>query len=334
MRKQRIFQINTELHKVTGIQRVILDIHAAIKDVFEAKIVGLSSWKRLNQNLHISENEYLKLSNPFILRNSIVIVHERRLLPFMWILTHIPFLNIKCIYVHHNELYGNKFLSLFPKHIIAISDAGIQNLTTYFNVPYSHITKIHNCVIENDTPILRNRKFSPEEIRILYPARINQVKRQIEIVNHLKDKIDKRVKIHFAGIGPQYDKLKELCQDDDQFSVLGFCDNIQQLMCESYDFVMLFSKHEGLPISLIEANKVKIPIICNNVGGNQEIVSNGINGIIAENWDTLISTINKLPTFTQYDWDKMSQNSYNIFLHKFNFETFKERYLNLLNSLK
>lgn len=334
MRKQRIFQLNTELHKITGIQRVILDIHTAIKDAYEAKIVGFRPWEKVNRSLNIQQNEYLKLCNPFILRNSIIIVHERRLLPFIWILTHIPLFGIKSIYVHHNELYGNKFLSLFPKHIVAISDAGIQNLTTYFNVPYSNITKIHNCVMDNGTKTLRKRKFSQTAIRILYPARINQVKRQIEIVNHLKNQIDKRIKIYFAGIGPQYDELKKLCEGNEQFSVLGFRNDIQRLMCENYDFVMLFSKHEGLPISLIEANKVGIPVICNSVGGNQEIVNHGFNGIIAENWETLIAAINELPSMTQSEWNRMSQNAYNIFLQKFNFETFKKKYINLLNSIK
>lgn len=330
---QRILQINTELYKVTGIQRVMLDIHEAIKDEFEAKIVGTIPYDRVNDNLGISKSDYWKLCNPLKLRNSVVIVHERRLLPLMWILTHIPKMNITCIYVHHNELYGNRRLSLFPKNIVAISDAGIRNLTEYFNVPISSITKIHNCVKETNNYVPRATKFNPEDITILYPARINDVKRQIEIVEHLKGKLDPRVKILFAGTGPRYDELKDLCNEDAQFLALGFRDDVHNLM-RQVDFVMLYSKHEGLPISLIEATMMGIPIICNDVGGNVEIVENGENGIIVNDWDNLAKILNTLPLYTQHTLDKMSNNGRSVYRRNFNFERFKDNYIDLLKTLR
>ena len=36
----KIFQFNSELHKVTGVQKVLMDIHHAVKDKYDAKIVG------------------------------------------------------------------------------------------------------------------------------------------------------------------------------------------------------------------------------------------------------------------------------------------------------
>ena len=55
-------------------------------------------------------------------------------------------LKARVVYVHHNELYGQKILSKFPENVVAISDAGIKNLTEYFNLPIKNITKIHNTV--------------------------------------------------------------------------------------------------------------------------------------------------------------------------------------------
>lgn len=332
MEKRKVFQFNLELFKVTGIQRVLLDIHEALKDDFDAKIVGNIPFQKVHANLGISKGDYLKFRNPLMFRNSVVIIHERRLLPVMWLLTHIPGLNVKCVYIHHNELYGNKHLSLFPKNIVAISDAGIRNLTEYFGVPHSHITKIHNCVRETTPYQTRTRKFNPDEIKILYPARINSVKQQIEIVSHLRGKLDSRVKILFAGTGPLYEELKALCDGDDQFQALGFRDDIPNLMKEC-DFMMLFSKHEGLPISLIEAIQTGIPAICNDVGGNTEIIKDGYNGIVVNDWDALTDALNHLPEINKRQISKMCDNSRETF-PLFSFESFKQNYRLLIASLK
>lgn len=332
MKINRVFQVNTELFKITGIQKVLLDIHEALKDDFNVRIVGTIPFSKVNENLEISKNDYIRLKNPFMFRKSVVIIHERKLLPFMWILTNIPGLNIKCIYVHHNELYGNKWLSLFPKNIVAISDAGIRNLTEYFGIPRDRITKIHNCVRESFQYLPRKKKFDPDNITILYPARINSVKRQIEIVNFLRGKIDSRIKILFAGLGPRYNELDEICNGDKQFQVLGFRNDIHNLM-QQCDFMLLFSKHEGLPISLIEACQVGLPVICNNVGGNTEIVKNGVNGFVVDNWEELANVLNKLPKLSENDIEKMSETGKNIYMDKFNFDNFKDNYRILLERI-
>lgn len=329
MGRKKVFQFNTELYKVTGIQRVLLDIHEALRDDFDAKIVGNIPYGEVNGNLSISEGDYLRLRNPFMFRNSVVIIHERRLLPLMWLLGHIPGLNLKCVYVHHSELYGNKRLSLFPKNIVAISDAGIRNLTDYFGVPRANITKIHNCVRETSPCEPRTKKFDPDNITILYPARINSVKRQIEIVNHLKGKLDPRVKILFAGTGPQYEDLKSQCEGLTQFQVLGFRDDIPLLMSNS-DFVMLFSSQEGLPISLIEGAIFSLPLICNNVGGNYEIAQDGRNLVKITNWNQLILTLNTLPLMSEREYNSLSQSSRDIYIGNFTFDIFKTKYTRLI----
>lgn len=332
MNRKKIFQFNTELYKVTGIQKVLLDIHEALKEECESKIVGSMPFEKVNPSLQIKAKDYIRFKNPFIFRNSIVIIHERRLLPLMKALSLIPGLHMKCIYVHHNELYGKKCLSLFPKHIVAISDSGINNLINHFGVPISRITKIHNCVRETDKPQGRLKAFDSNKISILYPARINSVKRQIDIVKHLEGKLDSRVRILFAGVGPQYEEFRLMWENNPQFKILGFIADIPTLMRE-VDFVSLFSIHEGLPISLIEAAQNGVPVICNDVGGNTEIVKSGKNGFIVNDWDTFIEVLNSLPKMTQKDIDKMSFEARKVYENSFTFQKFKARYIGLIKSV-
>lgn len=332
MMKRKVFQLNSELYKVTGIQRVLLDIHEALKDDFEAKIAGFIPYDKIDRSLGVSEKDYIRFRNPLKFRDSVVIIHERRLLPLMWLLTHVPGLNAKCVYVHHSVLYGNKRLSLFPENIVAISDAGIRNLIEYFGVPRANITKIHNCVRATAPHKPRTRTFDPGDITILYPARINSGKRQIEIVNYLRGKLDPRVKILFAGIGPLYDEFSRLCKDDPQFRALGFRGDIPDLM-KNVDFMLLFSKNEGLPISLIEATMLGTPIICNDVGGNCEIVENGNNGVVVDDWNSLAACLNSLPLMTLAEYDSLTLDGPNIAREKFGFDLFRCKYQLLIKNL-
>lgn len=326
-----VYQINSELNKVTGIQRVIMDIHEAIKDSYCSKIVGTVPYNSVDDNLGIKEEDYSKHSKFSNYRNSIVIVHERFYLPIFWALNKFLNYNVKLIYVHHNKLYGNKFLSRFPSRVVAISDEGIKNLTDYFHVPQRNIVKIHNCVREPANINFYKKTFNPDSIKILYPARINSVKQQVEIVSKLKGNIDKRIKLYFAGTGPDYEKLIEVCKDSDQFIPLGFRNDVLSLL-KDLDFLMLFSKHEGLPISLIEAAMTSTPIICNSVGGNTEVAENLKNAFVVDSFEDLINTLNKLPELSNSEYVTLSRGSREKYEKSFNFTIFKNAYLKLLES--
>ena len=80
MNYKKVFSIDTQLYKVTGVEKVLLDIHHAVRNDYEAKIVGTILYKEVNKDHNIPYEEYIHFHNPFMFYNSIVIVHERRLL--------------------------------------------------------------------------------------------------------------------------------------------------------------------------------------------------------------------------------------------------------------
>ena len=152
----------------------------------------------------------------------------------------------------------------------------------------------------------------------------------MEIVRQLAGKLDPRFVIRFAGDGPQLEELKSICKGNINFEVLGFRSDIKKLMFES-DFVLLFSAHEGLPITLIEATMLGMPIICSDVGGNSEICLNSRNGWVISNWDELVKTINTLPNISDEQYANMCQESRKIYKERYTFEIFKEKYLRLFS---
>lgn len=330
--KKKVYSFNSELFKVTGVQKVLMDVHHAIMGEYDAKIVGNVPYDKLHKDLGIHHDEYLKIMNPFMFRNSIVILHERKFLAFFWLLNHVFFQNIKLIYIHHSLFSDHRRMSVMPKTVVAISDNGIENLTKFFRVPMKYIHKIHNCVVD-DVPKDFTRQFRKDgKIKILYPAGVGLNKRQCEIVDHLKGKLDDRIQIIFAGTGSYLPKLKEMTADDDNFKVLGFVNNVHELMRQC-DYTMLFSMKEGLPITLIEATMCSMPIICNNVGGNLEIAEDGYNAMEVNSWEQLLATLNKLPTLTEHQYMDLANNSRNMYLKKFTFQIFQKGYLELLKRI-
>lgn len=327
---KKVYSIDFQLYKVTGVEKVMLDIHHAVKGEYEAIIVGNIPYTKVRPEHNIKKEEYVQKKSWFMFRDSIVVVHERRLLWVFWLLNLLFFQRIKIVYIHHNIFHDHKLTTVLPKTIVAIADKGVENLTMFFGAPQKHIHKIYNCVADDyDGPHAPKDK---EKVTLLLPGRINEQKQQLEIVHHLSGKLDPHIKILFAGDGPMLEELKAECKCSNSFEVLGFRNDVKELLKKS-DYMFLFSVREGLPITLIEATMVGMPIICNDVGGNSEICYNGENGWVVNEWEDLISIINDLPNVTDEKYSQMCYESRKIYKQKFTFETFKEQYLKLIGSL-
>lgn len=307
-----------------------MDIHHAISNDYEAKIIGTIPYNNIHKSLNINKNEYIRLVNPFMFYDSIVFLHERKFLIFFWLLNKFLFQKIRIIYIHHNIFYNHITTTILPNTIVSISDKITDNLIQVFKAKKENIHKIYNCV--QDIHPEKHKSCSKNKIRIIYPARINSVKRQIEVYNHLQGKINKHIEILFVGTGPLYNELKKAVKDTAQFKVLGFRDDIYKLLQES-DYIMLFSKHEGLPITLIEATMCGTPIICNDVGGNCEIAHDKENAFVVNDWDSLINILNKIPLIDEEEYMSMSQKSRYVYEKNFTFEKFKANYLQLLKQI-
>lgn len=328
----KIFSFNTELDKVTGVQKVLVDIHNGIKQNYNAKIIGTIDYTKVNTNNKICREEYIKLRNPFIFRKSIVFIHERKLTTIFYFLNFFLRLHAKVVYIHHNEFNSGRKFTFLPKNIISISDSGTNNLEEYFKVPKENITKIHNGI--SDTAQTNNTRMYGQDkvIKVLYAARINEVKRQVTIVRQLKDKLSKDVVILFAGTGPLHDELKLEVGNNPQFKILGFIKDIPALIKEC-DYMLLYSTNEGLPITLIEATMCGTPLITNDVGGNLEIAVPDKNAFSVSDWDHLTEILNNLPNVSCVKYNEMCKESRRIYEEKFQYERMIEKYKYFIENL-
>ncbi|MDD5722601.1 MAG: glycosyltransferase family 4 protein [Syntrophales bacterium] len=89
-------------------------------------------------------------------------------------------------------------------------------------------------------------------------------------------------RVSVFGDGPLRQHLFDLIRESNLTGVIllhGFEADILPVM-HSLDAFVLSSFHEGMPIALLEAMGIGLPVVCTEVGGMKEIIQNCKNGIL------------------------------------------------------
>ncbi|MDH4211905.1 MAG: glycosyltransferase [candidate division WOR-3 bacterium] len=159
---------------------------------------------------------------------------------------------------------------------------------------------IYNSVEENSKGDLSSESLGElhdGKFIIGYAGRFNAVKRLelfLNIAERLKDRI-KDFKIVLLGDGDLRRRLEREISGrglEEFFHMPGFVLEVSQYY-RTFDVFVLPSKIEGFSLALLEAGAASVPLIAFDVGGNSEIIVNGVNGYTIPNndIDTLMERI-------------------------------------------
>ena len=125
--------------------------------------------------------------------------------------------------------------------------------------------------------------LGPKDIVLVCVGRLEEIKGQdillkaigkIEPKNHLK--------LLIVGDGPRRNDIERQIDKENlknNVRILGHRDDVPALLNLSDCFV-LSSRSEGLSCSIIEAMAAGLPVVASDVGGNSELVANGVNGYL------------------------------------------------------
>lgn len=96
--------------------------------------------------------------------------------------------------------------------------------------------------------------------------------------------VDRGVPVRFvaAGQGPLQDEIAAQQRSsglDDRFRLLGYRDDTTRLIAAA-DVFVLASHHEGLPVTVMEALTLGVPVVAPAVGGLPEVVTTDDDGIL------------------------------------------------------
>ena len=87
-----------------------------------------------------------------------------------------------------------------------------------------------------------------------------------------------------AGDGTEASRLRDLAANlglSERVLFLGYRDDIYDVI-RAMDIFVFCSDHEGLPMALLEALYLGVPVVARPVGGIAEVIQDGVNGIWVE----------------------------------------------------
>lgn len=283
---------------VGGAQKVIIDLVNNLDDKEFKIVLGCNGGERisqLNKNIKIEKIDFLNKSPLGILKsiieltkvvkkNNIQVIHSHH--RYTTAISNILFKfnkNIKVIHTEHNVFPDKNFINLRGENIIAVSNVVRDNLIKN-RVKEKNVKLIYNGIKVDESITLNDR--NDDIIRIGVIARLNKQKGHMYLLMALKDIVKhmNNIKVSLIGDGEEKDRLLGFVENNELGEYIEFCGNVDDVpsIIQKFDFFILPSEYEGLPISILEVmSKMRI-LIATDVGGNCEIIEDGVNGFIVE----------------------------------------------------
>lgn len=180
--------------------------------------------------------------------------------------------------------------------VICVSNQAKDIFCKKYNIRKNKVEVIYN-FIDEDKILKKSDEFkiNNECFTFVNVAKMRDQKRQDRLVNAAKTlkKEGYKFKIQLVGDGPNYDKIKNMVEQEnvnDVVELLGLQENPYPYI-KNADVFILSSYMEGYGIVIKEALLLKKKIVTTNVTGPVEILENGKYGIIVDNTDEAIVDI-------------------------------------------
>ncbi len=223
-----------------------------------------------------------------------------------------------------------KFCSRFTDVLITINKEDYERAKRFKakKVEYVHGIGVH-------TNEFRNVEFSRADIRNEFAfaeddfvfMSIGQlsVRKNHEVVIKALSKINNpKVKYLLVGFGELEEHLKELVSSlnlQSRVVFAGYRGDVKELL-HAVDAFAFPSLQEGLPVSLMEAMSVGLPVVCSRIRGNTDLIENGKGGYMYECYD-VDGFANGMQKIVESNQQKMGM---------INIETMKKFDINVVNS--
>lgn len=255
------------------------------------------------------------------------ISHDRKSTTKMMLIKALFCPKMKIVHVSHSTFDNLRWVTLFPEKIIAISSGVSENLQTYFKIPSERIKLIHNGVADWGKKTGESRDL----IKILFVGRICKVKRQLEVAEHLKGHLPQNVVLTFAGAGEDGNALSSLLEGETNMYYIGEI-NLEKHVSD-YDYIMLFSEKEGLPLTLIESCMSGKPMLTNNLASVLDVNEDKVTGFIYATLSDLITDLPNLPLPGSDEYKILSDHARAKYENCFSVDTMIAEYVKIVQEL-
>ena len=171
---------------------------------------------------------------------------------------------------------------------IGNSPSVIEHLHREAGLPKSKLVRVPGGVdvekFDNAAALDRAAVGAPEDCRLLvWVGRLDPVKGLDDLLSAMAA-VAKKVRTHLAlvGDGPERPRLEQTITRlglTDCVTLLGTRKDVPRIL-KACDMFVFPSRTEGMPNALLEAMAAGCPIVCTDVAGNRDLISDGDSGVL------------------------------------------------------
>jgi glycosyltransferase involved in cell wall biosynthesis len=169
--------------------------------------------------------------------------------------------------------------------------------------------------------------------QVIFAGRLSREKGTDSLIS-IAQKLSDDIHLIVLGAGPEEHKIKDLAKTHKNIHFLGYQNKKETIsLIRGSDILIQPSLQEGISSTLLEAMACKTAIIASDVGGNKEIIQNGITGILVEAQDiqSFVKEITNLLHDDQLRETLVNQASKNV--EKYDWNHVGNLYLNIYKSI-
>ena len=193
-----------------------------------------------------------------------------------------------------------RLLSKISTAIIAISEQNFEDFTNRFRIckpEKCHLIPLgfdfepflNTNVLKAKQEFYKTYNIKDGEITVAIVGRLTYVKRIelfIETIKYFQKEFDlyNKIKFFIVGGGSSKEGLEEYAKKLDVYEQIIWVEHVNKMneFFAGIDIVLLTSRSEGTPVSLIEAAVMECCIISTNVGGIKDFITHEVSGLLLD----------------------------------------------------
>lgn len=289
-----------------------------------------------------SKNPWLMLKTMVLIlgiirKENIDIIHSHHRMAAFYGRLVSWFTNVKVLYTAHNIFDNKVWLTRFAvkkASIVAVGDGVRENLVNFFKIDNDRIVTIYNSIkisnsesCDSEIAELHNKHkiFVGTVGRLTEQKGVDIFIKAIDICHNVNPNIVGVI----VGDGEDREKLERLVEErhlSAHILFMGFRKNVLNII-RQLDFIVLASRWEGLPLVPIEAFSQKKTVIASDIPGNNEVVTDNMNGILfkVDNEMELAKKIQMLSTDKDF-LKNLEDRAYKTYEKKYDYKKFITAY--------
>lgn len=236
----------------------------------------------------------------------------------------------------HNFKIGSKnFTARYADVVVPLTKRDKENYKN--NTKAKRIEQIYNPIDVKLEGL--EHQYDTKSKKIISVGRLKSQKNFMLLVDVAKIVLDKYPDYswHIFGSGDDFQKIKNKIKINklgDRLILKGQSNDLYNIYKE-YSMMVMTSRYEGFPMTLLEGVANKLPLISFDIAtGPDEIITDGVNGFLIEAFDIQKMADRIMELINDDDMRKSFSDNNNNFINEFNTNSITKKWVSLFDSLK